>query len=220
MYASLGPNEFKSKCLFSMNELVVLYTLVVQYLVFKTLCGFQAISSISDICSKLISICWPRCLKPHGSTKPQWVNCAKKHIFSGHTPVTLTKFLQKLFNGWRPSDAIWRHGSSIWHQAITRTLLTYCLFKPLGKTSLKFRYVKCAAALAVHIIEILFPVWTCLFATMHHFVTEMSTFLLQSGALWDIGLVHCGICEIGQLSLSGRRRFRNPNIYHAPIYKE
>ena len=29
---------------------------------------------------------------------------------------------------------------------------------------------------------------------MHHFVTEMFTFLLQNGALWDIGLVHCGVC--------------------------
>ena len=28
--------------------------------------------------------------------------------------------------------------------------------------------------------------------TMHHFVTEMCTFLLQSGALRDMGLVHCG----------------------------
>ena len=26
---------------------------------------------------------------------------------------------------------------------------------------------------------------------------NMCTFLLQNGALWDAGLVHCGICEIG-----------------------
>ena len=33
---------------------------------------------------------------------------------------------------------------------------------------------------------------------MHHFVTEMCTFLLQNDALWEIyGLVHCGICAIG-----------------------
>ena len=29
--------------------------------------------------------------------------------------------------------------------------------------------------------------------TMHHFVTEMCTFLLQNGALWDLGLMHCAI---------------------------
>ena len=32
------------------------------------------------------------------------------------------------------------------------------------------------------------------YRTMHHFVTEMCVFLLQNGALWDIYLVHCGIC--------------------------
>ena len=32
---------------------------------------------------------------------------------------------------------------------------------------------------------------------MQRFVTEMCTFLLQNGALWDMGLVHCGICEMG-----------------------
>ena len=34
------------------------------------------------------------------------------------------------------------------------------------------------------------------YPTMHHFVTEMCTdvhILLQNGALWDMGLVHCGI---------------------------
>ena len=34
---------------------------------------------------------------------------------------------------------------------------------------------------------------------MHHFVAEMYTFLLQSGALWDIRLVHGEICAIGLL---------------------
>ena len=33
---------------------------------------------------------------------------------------------------------------------------------------------------------------------MHHFVSEMCTFLLQNGAWWDMGLVHCGICATGQ----------------------
>ena len=32
---------------------------------------------------------------------------------------------------------------------------------------------------------------------MHHFVTEMCTFLFQNGVLWDIRLMHFGICEIG-----------------------
>ena len=36
------------------------------------------------------------------------------------------------------------------------------------------------------------------YPTMHHFVTEMCicTFLLQSGALWDICLMYCGICKM------------------------
>ena len=36
---------------------------------------------------------------------------------------------------------------------------------------------------------------------MHHFVTEMCT-LLQNGALWDICLMHCGICEMNLLYYS------------------
>ena len=35
------------------------------------------------------------------------------------------------------------------------------------------------------------------YPTMPHFVPEMCTFLLQNGALWDMGLVHCGICVTG-----------------------
>ena len=31
---------------------------------------------------------------------------------------------------------------------------------------------------------------------MHHFVTEMCTFLLQNRALRNICLMHCGICEM------------------------
>ena len=37
------------------------------------------------------------------------------------------------------------------------------------------------------------------YPTMHHFVTEMYTFLLQNGALCDIQLMHCGICEMDLL---------------------
>ena len=37
---------------------------------------------------------------------------------------------------------------------------------------------------------------------MHHFVTEMCTFLLQNGALWDMGLVHHEIYATGLLSLT------------------
>ena len=33
---------------------------------------------------------------------------------------------------------------------------------------------------------------------MHHFVTEMCTYLLQNVAFWDMGLLHCGIYELGQ----------------------
>ena len=34
--------------------------------------------------------------------------------------------------------------------------------------------------------------------TMQHFVTELCTLLLKSGTLCDMGLVHCGICEMGR----------------------
>ena len=33
------------------------------------------------------------------------------------------------------------------------------------------------------------------YPTMHYFLTEMCIFLLQNGALWDICLMHRGICE-------------------------
>ena len=36
------------------------------------------------------------------------------------------------------------------------------------------------------------------YPTIHHFSTKICTFLLQNNALWDIRLVHCGICEISQ----------------------
>ena len=31
------------------------------------------------------------------------------------------------------------------------------------------------------------------YLTMHYFVTEMCTFLLQNAVLWDMEMVHCGI---------------------------
>ena len=37
------------------------------------------------------------------------------------------------------------------------------------------------------------------YPTVHNFVTEMYTFLLQNGALWDIHVMHCGICEMDLL---------------------
>ena len=40
------------------------------------------------------------------------------------------------------------------------------------------------------------------YPTMHHFVTEMCTFLLQNGALWDIYPMHYGICEMSLLHWS------------------
>ena len=39
------------------------------------------------------------------------------------------------------------------------------------------------------------------YPTMHHFVKEMCTFLLQNGALWDICLMYCGICAIDLIML-------------------
>ena len=40
------------------------------------------------------------------------------------------------------------------------------------------------------------------YPTMHDFVTKMCTFMSQSGALWDMRLVHCGICEIDLFNCS------------------
>ena len=37
------------------------------------------------------------------------------------------------------------------------------------------------------------------YPTIHHFGTQMCTFLFQSGVLLSIGQVHCGISEIGLL---------------------
>ena len=37
------------------------------------------------------------------------------------------------------------------------------------------------------------------YPTTHHLVTEMCTMLLQNGALWNTGLVHCGICATALL---------------------
>ena len=36
---------------------------------------------------------------------------------------------------------------------------------------------------------------------MHDFATEteLCTFWLYTGALWDMGLVHCGVCVTGRL---------------------
>ena len=44
---------------------------------------------------------------------------------------------------------------------------------------------------------------------MHHIETEMCTFLFQSDALWDMGQVHCGICEIGQHASLNRVKSMN-----------
>ena len=53
------------------------------------------------------------------------------------------------------------------------------------------------------VYETLSPLWGCIIdpsLTMHYFVTEkcahMCTFLWQNGTLWDMWLVHCGICAI------------------------
>ena len=40
-----------------------------------------------------------------------------------------------------------------------------------------------------------------LYPTIHHFVTEMYTFLSQNGASWDICLMHCGMWEVSVFCL-------------------
>ena len=50
------------------------------------------------------------------------------------------------------------------------------------------------------------------YPTMYHFVTEMCTCLLQNGALWDMGLVHCGICA-ASLFLVISNRIHSKNNY-------
>ena len=39
-----------------------------------------------------------------------------------------------------------------------------------------------------------------LYPTMYHYRRENCTLLLYGNALWDVGQVHCGICEIGLLT--------------------
>ena len=39
------------------------------------------------------------------------------------------------------------------------------------------------------------------YPTIHHFGTEMYTFLFQSGVLWDMGQVYYGICVISLLNV-------------------
>ena len=40
------------------------------------------------------------------------------------------------------------------------------------------------------------------YLTMHHFAIEICTFLLQNGALWDVGLVHFRSCGMGLLGIN------------------
>ena len=52
--------------------------------------------------------------------------------------------------------------------------------------------------------------------TIHHIGTLMHTFLfqhVQSVALWDLGQVQCGICEIGQLAYFINARM---HLFHIP----
>ena len=51
------------------------------------------------------------------------------------------------------------------------------------------------------------------YPTMHQFVTEMCTFLLQNGALWDMRLVHYGICATGLLIWLRQCQWNNPEGY-------
>ena len=52
------------------------------------------------------------------------------------------------------------------------------------------------------------------YPTMHHFATGMCTYLLQNGTLWDIGLLHYGICATGIILL---RKYRN-NLHFLSIH--
>ena len=54
------------------------------------------------------------------------------------------------------------------------------------------------------------------YPTMHHSVTEMCTFLLQNGALWDMGLVHHGICVTGLIE-STFRAYKVMSGYNCPV---
>ena len=52
------------------------------------------------------------------------------------------------------------------------------------------------------------------YPTMHQFITEMCTILLQNRALWVIFLMHRGICEIDHLILlfGSFYRYKSPSI--------
>ena len=39
-----------------------------------------------------------------------------------------------------------------------------------------------------------------IYSIMHHFGAQACIFLFPRGALWGIGLVHCGICKVGLLA--------------------
>ena len=61
------------------------------------------------------------------------------------------------------------------------------------------------------------------YLTMHHFVTEMCTFLLWSDALWDICLMHFGICEVGLIDMDNIDKYWHLCPYffstHLPLNK-
>ena len=44
------------------------------------------------------------------------------------------------------------------------------------------------------------------YPTKHHFGTEIFTFLLQRGVLWNIGQVHCGNCDKQQLKIMSKQK--------------
>ena len=59
----------------------------------------------------------------------------------------------------------------------------------------------------VHVYRPISQIPQCIkYPTVHHFVTEMFTFLLQNGALWDMGLVHFGICTTNLLVFAHWRK--------------
>ena len=53
------------------------------------------------------------------------------------------------------------------------------------------------------------------YPTLHHFVAEMCTFLLQNGAPWDMVLVHCGICASWKESMEAILKLQYEESAHA-----
>ena len=62
------------------------------------------------------------------------------------------------------------------------------------------------------------------YPTIHHFVAEMDTrvhiYLLQNAVLWDMGLVHCGICATGLFNGYEKQRLVKFHFKFPPVIKQ